>query len=259
VPAETPPKSIPLKKIYRLWFDSDLFRVLLQRINKSFVESKRVSSSEFFAWMKVELVIAAYGTHPDNYFDPNYAELYPTASKGMQYTRYNEILNALKKSERDLAPDTGVPIWRGVQSLDMDIVNLEASMRETARNIAFVPNITIVCLDDHHEQLRNRQAVRDTGFAWINNPAKRVGSVLHSMASACTGIHFGGDSQRISDSGKADASTKRLLTSLAGRDLCAETHVLHYSNRVDVDRGYSEGTIVLITKHGLKVHILYLS
>ena len=222
------------------------------------MDSKRVSSSEFFDWMKVELLIAVCGTYPATYFDPRYAEMYPTASRGLQYSRYNEILNSLKASERSLTPETGVPIWRGVHSLDMDIVSLEASLRETARTLAFVPNVTIVCLDDHHEQLRNKESVLDTGAAWINNPVKRVGSVLHSMASASTGIHLGGDTQRKSDSGQADASTKRLLTSLAGRDLCAETHVLNYSNRVDVDRGYSNGTLVLMTKNGLKVNVLYL-
>ena len=142
----------------------------------------------------------------------------------------------MQKSQNQLSPGVRDGHWIHPYKLDDDVVKISASTKEIGRTIAFVPNITLCCTDDHHEQGRNRAEVEALGFAWINNPKKRVGSVQHTMVSVATGLIVGRDLERLG--GSTNASTLRLIVSLGGRDRGDLNVPLNLTNRIDVDRGY---------------------
>ena len=227
-------RSVPLQRLFNLWFSPDLVHTILLRVNKSFIVEDQVSAAELYAFMQVEMYLSAYNTFPSKFFSNSMR--YPEARECLPETRYKAILAAMQKSQNQLSPGVRDGHWIHPYKLDDDVVKISASTKEIGRTIAFVPNITLCCTDDHHEQGRNRAEVEALGFAWINNPKKRVGSVQHTMVSVATDLIVGRDLERLG--GSTNASTLRLIVSLGGRDRGDLNVPLNLTNRIDVDRGY---------------------
>ena len=191
--------------------------------------------------------MCAHSEHPSVFYDD--AERYQANQIVLSERRYFEILSALQKIEAELDPP-GLGTWAHPHKLDSDVVSIQTCAREIARRLVFVHNVTILCLDDHHEQGRNKNSPHDIGMACINNPDKCVGIVKHILASHATGMITGRDGQRLR--APVVDSSQRLFSALNSHDADSGS-VLGGSNMVDVDHAYSNSSMEMITKNGRRV------
>ena len=61
-------RSVPLQRLFNLWFSPDLVHTILLRVNKSFIVEDQVSAAELYAFMQVEMYLSAYNTFPSKFF-----------------------------------------------------------------------------------------------------------------------------------------------------------------------------------------------
>jgi hypothetical protein len=76
-------KSLPIEDFSRIWFNNDLLRNLMDRINRSLPDSESINKYELFQFVKTELYLCIYGVSPETYFDANMAPVYPSARNGL--------------------------------------------------------------------------------------------------------------------------------------------------------------------------------
>lgn len=117
-----------------------------------------MNNDELFAFFKVELNLAFYGCSPEQYFRRKNRSRFPSAGKGMKHSRYKQIISSLGKVKKRVSNggSAGEPTWNAVFATNPDLVVMLRAVRDRCKSLIFVDALTILCLDDHHERLRNK-------------------------------------------------------------------------------------------------------
>ena len=229
--------GINLEDITELVFRGTFLSKLLSDINWCMDSGSKVSGSEFFEFVRVEIRLMDYGTSPTEYFEG--CKLQKYLPVGMQEARYNAIYKALCKSQsrRSAAElqEHGTT-WLPPRYINSDLPTLSAELRETGRILA-VAEKTDVTFDDDMLAKRSR-TVKEAGIASTSIQLKgRVGPTSHVAASSNTGIHIGSYIQLIGD--EPYDCVMELLKSMISRDFNPRSQQLVTNHRFFMDRWYS--------------------
>ena len=248
----TDPTDITISRLSQIWFDHQLLRELLARVNDA-LPGEQINIKELFQFLKVELFLNVYRCSPAMFYHPMARKLYPTAEMCMPHARYQVILKALSQKQKVTdagCRSSGDDTWMRPMALDREIVSLHAQVREACRKLLFVPDETILCIDDHHER-KSSNTCKESGFAHIHNPEKALGPVMHTLSCVITGAFLGGVIQQVGQS--VNSCTLTLLKSLVGTDIVDDSDI-KLKNRIDVDRAYSRnGTYEMAGRVGMEM------
>ena len=96
----------------------------------------------------------------------------------MPHACYQVILKAISQKQKVTDRSSGDDTW---MCIDYEIVSLHAQVREACRKLLFIPDETILCIDDHHER-KSSNTCKESGFARIYNPEKALGPVMHTLS-----------------------------------------------------------------------------
>ena len=172
------------------------------------------------------------------YFDPANVSNFPSSTTGLSHHRYMQILKALNTSTSG-SPTVDscylrVGVWNPPISRNTDMAHAMAILRRScAEEIAFVPGITDIGLDDDLLRLRSRRVVLE-GYSQINNPNKGLGVIHHGAVSNCTSLYCGGHVASKKES--TIDCVKILLLALSGASI--ECQISLNRTKFFWDRGY---------------------
>ena len=183
--------SIPsIKDITSFWLDPAFLSRVLKHINDSLGQNEEpVSSEEFAAFLKVEMLLCFYGTSPELYFKENLRSAF---GRGViceiNKNRFATILQALEGRKGEYDPDC----WREPFQYDKDLQDMQHEVRSFCSKWGYTGNVkcTISADDD---QLRIRSLLAEqVGLVRIKNSMKGFGPVFHGIVSLCTNMFLGG-------------------------------------------------------------------
>ena len=107
----------------------------------------------------------------------------------MDHARYQQILHCLSIS--DTSRQVSTTAWTPPMQHDREMAAAMKVVRRTGAEMACVPGVTQVGLDDDLLRMRSKMVV-DHGFSQINNPCKGLGVIHHGAVSVSTGLFIGG-------------------------------------------------------------------
>ena len=147
---------------------------LLDALRDGIPVGQSVSGCDFTEFIKVLAYLSIYGVTSTTFFDSQYAFLHSDASK-CDADKFTIIMNAFKKNFMD----ANLTTWNRPFSTDTLIRRTELSFSRTSSDLAFIPSVSILSVDD--DQYRLTSALSETmGFTRVNNSKKAFGLCLRT-------------------------------------------------------------------------------
>lgn len=178
VQQHTDPADITIGRLSQMWFNHQLLRELLTRVNDA-LPAEPINIKELFQYLKVELFLCVNRCSPTHFYHPMARKRYPAAETCMPDARYQVILKALSQKQKVTDAgclSSGDDTWMRPMALDYEIVSLHAQVHEACRKLLFIPDETILSIDDHHERKSSNTCKKS-----IYNPEKVLGPVMHTL------------------------------------------------------------------------------
>eukprot|EP00731_Ephydatia_muelleri_P019415 Em0012g240a len=116
--------DITISRLSQIWFDHQLLRELLTRVNDA-LPGEQISIKELFQFLMVELFLNVYRCSPTMFYHPMARKLYPTAEMCMPHARYQVILKALSQKQKVTdagCRSSGDDTWMRPMALDREII-----------------------------------------------------------------------------------------------------------------------------------------
>jgi hypothetical protein len=147
-----------LSDMLSLWLNAHLLDCFVNFVNKNL--SPKATSNEIKAFIQVELMLAFYRCSPGRYYNQQFRNCYQMYSD-LDYERYTSILKALCKSDnhRIKSEESWVPVFNH----DNEVSNAMDILRRNCAQIAYVPEVSYVALDDDLLRLRSKKVYLEFG------------------------------------------------------------------------------------------------
>jgi Transposase IS4 len=191
-------------ELLSVFLSSSLLDIMLPFMNSN-LEAK-ATVEDIHSSRRAELMIRFHHTSPEAYFRPVHSH-FPSSGTFMTHARYMQLLQALSTRPNDVPPNSEQ--WQPPFAPVKQMVSAMIALSERCSQVAFVPQLTRLCIDDDLLRMRSK-IVSQLGFTHSNNPAKGMGIVHHAAVFIGTGLYLCGYLQAKQDS-VLDCVTNLLL------------------------------------------------
>ena len=144
-------------------------------------------TSGFFV---LHVLCASYGKSPSVVCDSKEGEFF--FDMGLSAARYREVWSSLTGcKEKRSSVDYSATGWcRSANRTTSLITDIESEVAAINRELLYVPNATILSLDDDHLRMTSRAVTHLSFLQRHNNPKKGLGPVGNTLGSALTSTFF---------------------------------------------------------------------